>query len=228
MPEAIFSLIDKCWKNVYRGSLSNSYMIWHEDDVKRQEKGMLQNLFREQLEDCPVIAAARDLEGLAHCCQSESGIVFILFGDVCTISDIVDQVKSAGKLAFVHMDLVNGLSSREISVDFIRKETRADGIISTKQPQIRRAKELGLYTVHRFFVIDSAAYENVEKCTKALRPDCVELMPGVMPKVIRQMTEKLSVPVIAGGLISDKEDIIAALDAGATAISTTKEELWFL
>lgn len=77
------------------------------------------------------------------------------------------------------MDLVNGLSSREISVDFIRKETRADGIISTKQPQIRRAKELGLYTVHRFFVIDSAAYENVEKCTKALRPDCVELMPGV-------------------------------------------------
>ena len=190
-------------------------------DDKRQEKGMLRNLFQEQLEDCPVIAAARNLEGLAHCCQSESGIVFILFGDVCNISEIADQVKSAGKLAFVHMDLVNGLSSREISVDFIRKETRADGIISTKQPQIRRAKELGLYTVHRFFVIDSAAYENVEKCTKALRPDCVELMPGVMPKVIQQMTEKLSVPIIAGGLISDKEDIIAALDAGATAISTT-------
>ena len=113
---------------------------------------MLQNLFREQLEDCPVIAAARDLEGLAHCCQYESGIVFILFGDVCTISEIIDQVKSAGKLAFVHMDLVNGLSSREISVDFIRKETRADGIISTKQPQIRRAKELGLYILCTVFL----------------------------------------------------------------------------
>ena len=189
---------------------------------------MLQNLFREQLEDCPVIAAARDLEGLAHCCQSESGIVFILFGDVCTISEIVDHVKSAGKLAFVHMDLVNGLSSREISVDYIRKETNTDGILSTKQPRLRRGKELGLYNVDRFFVIDSAAYENVEKCTKAIRPDCVELMPGVMPKVIRQMAETLSVPVIAGGLISDKEDIIAALDAGAASISTTKEELWFL
>lgn len=55
-----------------------------------------------------------------------------------------------------------------------------------------------------------------------------KLMPGVMPKVIRQMAETLSVPVIAGGLISDKEDIIAALDAGAASISTTKEELWFL
>lgn len=80
---------------------------------------MLQNSFQEQLEDCPVIAAARDMKGLARCCQSESGIVFILFGDVCTISEIVDHVKSAGKLAFVHMDLVNGLSSREISVDYI-------------------------------------------------------------------------------------------------------------
>ena len=75
----------------------------------------------------------------------------------------------------------------------------------------------------------SAAYENVEKCTKANSSGLwLELMPGVMPKVIRQMAETLSVPVIAGGLISDKEDIIAALDAGAASISTTKEELWFL
>ena len=86
---------------------------------------MLQNSFQEQLEDCPVIAAARDREGLARCCQSESGIVFILFGDVCTISEIVDHVKSAGKLAFVHMDLVNGLSSdcKLIHVDFRSRRT---------------------------------------------------------------------------------------------------------
>ena len=36
------------------------------------------------------------------------------------------------------------------------------------------------------------------------------------------------VPVIAGGLISDKEDIIAALDAGAAAISSTNPAIWFL
>ena len=184
--------------------------------------------FKEALEDSPIIAAIKDDAGLTRCLDCDSQIIFILYGDIITIPSIVEKVKGSGKLAFVHMDLVNGLSSREISVDYIRKETNADGIISTKQPQIRRGKELGLYTVHRFFVIDSAAYENVEKCTKAIRPDCVELMPGVMPKVIRQMAETLSVPVIAGGLISDKEDIIAALDAGAASISTTKEELWFL
>lgn len=42
-----------------------------------------------------------------------------------------------------------------------------------------------------------------------------------MPKVIRRITGFARCRVIAGGLISDKEDIIAALDAGAAAISST-------
>ena len=34
--------------------------------------------------------------------------------------------------------------------------------------------------------------------------------------------------MIAGGMIDDKEDVMLALKAGATAISTTKQELWFI
>ena len=47
-----------------------------------------------------------------------------------------------------------------------------------------------------------------------------------MPKVIRRMCRELAVPVITGGLISEKEDVIAALDAGAAAISATNEDVW--
>ncbi|NLM61842.1 MAG: glycerol-3-phosphate responsive antiterminator, partial [Clostridiales bacterium] len=35
-------------------------------------------------------------------------------------------------------------------------------------------------------------------------------------------------PIIAGGLISDKEDIITALAAGAIAISSTNHDVWFM
>ena len=35
-------------------------------------------------------------------------------------------------------------------------------------------------------------------------------------------------PVIAGGLISDKEDVIEALDAGAISVSTTNQDVWFM
>ena len=59
-------------------------------------------------------------------------------------------------------------------------------------------------------------------------PDLVEVMPGVMPKVLKEIRAYTDIPIIAGGLISDKKDIMAAFDAGADAISTTKQELWFV
>ena len=51
----------------------------------------------------------------------------------------------------VHIDLVTGLSSKEVSVDYICEDVHADGIISTKASMINRAKKLGMYTVLRFF-----------------------------------------------------------------------------
>ena len=38
----------------------------------------------------------------------------------------------------------------------------------------------------------------------------------------------LFLPVIAGGLISDKEDVMGALGAGAAAVSTTNQKVWEL
>lgn len=133
-----------------------------------------------------------------------------------------------GKVPFVHADLIDGLSAREVAVDFIAAQTAAAGIISTKPALIRRARELGLCAVQRFFVLDSIALENLKRQLENTRPDSIEILPGVMPKVIRRITGFARVPVIAGGLISDKEDIIAALDAGAAAISSTNPAIWFL
>ncbi|WP_041703071.1 glycerol-3-phosphate responsive antiterminator [Lachnoclostridium phytofermentans] len=188
----------------------------------------MKHTFTKTLEDCPVIAALKDNEGLEQCLSSESSTVFILYGDILTISDIVNRVKECGKLAMVHVDLISGLSSKEISVDFIKKHTKADGIISTKPMLIKRAKELSLYTVLRFFVIDSMAYENIEKQCMNVKPDCIEILPGIMPKVIKKICNTRDIPVIAGGLISDKEDIMQALDAGAVSISTTNPKVWFM
>ena len=72
--------------------------------------------FIEKLEANPVIAAVKDDQGLEKAIQTECEIIFILYGDICTISQIVDKVKSAGKLAMVHLDLITGLNNtKEIS-----------------------------------------------------------------------------------------------------------------
>jgi len=185
--------------------------------------------FFELMEANPVIAAIKDEKGLENCCSCEEiRVVFILYGDICTIGSIVERVKAAGKIAMVHMDLVDGLKGKESTVDFIRQFTAADGIISTKTNLIKRAKELGLYTVLRFFILDSMAYENIQKQLGVVRPDALEILPGLMPKIIRRVSKLTRVPVIVGGLISEKEDVMAALAADAISVSTTNPEIWRL
>lgn len=188
----------------------------------------MKKIFREALEDSPVIAAINHPEGLEKCLSCDSKIIFILYGDVITIPDIVEKVKTAGKLAFVHIDLIQGLSSKEVAVDYIAKYTLADGIISTKAALIQRANELSFCTVMRFFVIDSMAYHSIEKQLRNTRPDIIEVLPGPMPSVVRRLKKMFSYPIIASGLISEKEEVYSLLDAGANSISTTNQDVWFL
>ena len=188
--------------------------------------------FVEAIEAAPIVAAVKDDSGLEMCLTSDVDAVFILYGDICMISDIVAKVKDSGKIAMVHMDLINGLSPRDISTDFIRKYTRADGIITTKSNLITHAKEIGLATVLRHFVLDSMALINIERQSHTSResqPDMIEILPGIIiPKMIRKICSMSRVPVICGGLIQDKEDVMHALASGATAISTTSSEVWFM
>ena len=108
----------------------------------------------------------------------------------------------------------------------IRKKTEADGIISTKAALIKRRKELKMFTVLRYFLLDSMAYENIRQQQHAVKPDYIEVLPGVMPKVIGKVCKMSKTPIIAGGLISDKESVMAALSAGAIAVSSTNHEVW--
>lgn len=181
--------------------------------------------FYDAVQANPIIAAIKNDEGLAHCLDSDIHVVFILYGDICTIPRIVEQVKDAGKITMVHADLINGLASKEIAVDYIRNSTRADGIISTRPNLIRRAKELNMYTVLRLFVIDSMALSE-SKNLKDVRPDFLEILPGVIPTAIRKIKNNTGLPILAGGLIVSKQDVIDALEAGAMAISATSEAVW--
>ncbi len=184
--------------------------------------------FREAIEDSPIIAAVNNFKSLEHALSCDSRIIFILFGDICNIADIVAKIKTSGKLAFVHIDLILGLASKEIAVDFIHKCTDADGIISTKPALIKYATKLSMYTVLRFFVIDSMAFSNIEKQLQNVKPDVVEILPALMPRILTRICNIIPVPVITGGLISDKEDVISMLSAGASCVSSTSENIWFL
>ena len=180
----------------------------------------------ELLADGPVIASVKDDAGLEAAVASDVSVVFLLYGDVLNIADLVQRAHDAGKVVFVHLDLIEGLSSREVTADFVAKYTQADGVLSTKVAITRRAKELGLVAIQRFFLLDSMAISSIER---QLAPECsdlIEVLPGLMPKIIRRVCGVTNKPVITGGLITDKEDVTNALSAGAVAVSTTNPDVW--
>ena len=107
----------------------------------------------DAIQETPVIAAVKDDAGLCNALANENiRVVFVLYGDICNIASIVRRIHEAGRFAVVHVDLIAGLAGKEVAVDFIRSTTEADGIISTRQSFIRRAKELGLAAILRVFL----------------------------------------------------------------------------
>lgn len=179
------------------------------------------------LEQNPVLPAVKDAGRLEACLAQPAGVVFLLCGDILNIDRLIDRVHQAGKYAVVHANLVAGLAPREIAVDFLHR-CGADGIISTRPMLLRRGRELGLLTVLRVFAIDSKAVSNLGRETEGGMPDVIEILPGTLCKVLHRLSRELPVPLIAGGLLSDKADVLAALGAGALCVSASDESLWAL
>ncbi len=59
----------------------------------------------------PVIAAVKDNASLQLAIDSECQFISVLYGNICTISNIVKKIKNAGKYAFIHVDLLEDASS---------------------------------------------------------------------------------------------------------------------
>lgn len=122
-----------------------------------------------------MIAALKSDAGLEKAVRSDCTTVFFLYGTILNIASHVVPVKRR-QIVFVHADLSEGLTARDITGGFIAQNTQADGIISTRPNIIRRAKALGLLTIQRFFLFDSLSFENVLR--QSSNADAVDLLPA--------------------------------------------------
>ncbi len=183
--------------------------------------------FKMILEANPVIAAVKNEAELSKALQTEVGIIFVLFGDILSLKELADKIHQKGKIGIIHLDLVEGLSSKEIAIAYIKQGTVFDGIISTKSKLIQAAKKEGLIAIQRIFVLDRISLVNARQHF-VTQCDAIEMLPGILFRIIKELCSATHKPLIAGGLIEDKEDVMEALKAGATAISTSKEEIWYM
>ncbi|MFB1081026.1 glycerol-3-phosphate responsive antiterminator [Jeotgalibacillus sp. JSM ZJ347] len=142
------------------------------------------------------------------------------------VKSVFDYANSKNKKMFLHMDLIQGLANDEFAAEYICQTVKPYGIISTRKNVVKRARELNVKAIQRTFVIDSNAYRRSVELIKQSDPDYIELLPGVVPKMIERIRKETGKPIIAGGLIDHPEEVDAALKAGASAITTSSKELW--
>lgn len=184
--------------------------------------------FFSYIEENPIIAALSNLENIDEVIKSPCKIVFLLKGDIMNLEEVVERLRSAGKFVCIHVDLIEGFSRHPVALEYIDKIINPDGIISTKSSIIKTAKNLGIFTIQRLFVLDSLALRTGKESINNIKPDAVEILPGLMPKVIEEVHKETRIPIIAGGLIRDKEDVIEALSAEAIGVSTSEVRVWYM
>jgi glycerol uptake operon antiterminator len=183
---------------------------------------------KDVLEAHPIIAAVRDGENLEVALQSPVAVIFLLNASLSNLKTRVRQIRDSRKTVFVHLEMVAGLSKDQAALEFLQAEIEPDGIITTKPNLIHVAKNLGLLTVQRLFILDSLSIQTGIKMLQGNHPDLMEIMPGIIPKVIPEIKEHIQIPIIAGGMVGAKEEIIELLKVGAVAVSTSREALWRL
>ena len=172
-----------------------------------------------------VAAAVRTREDFEISLTSKVDVIFLLYSSIKNLESYIKKAHEAGKKIFIHMDFVEGVGKDRAGMEFL-KSIEADGILTTKTNMIRPAKDCGLITVQRFFIVDSHSVDTAVESIRIAKPDVVEIMPGVVEKKIKEFAQKVSMEILTGGLIEFKSDVDMAINAGATAVSTASRELW--
>lgn len=176
----------------------------------------------------PVIAAVRTFKELDAAFESKPETIFLLGGELISLRDIVSAANRRNKSVYIHLDLIKGLSKDEAALHYISREVKPAGIISTHRSVIQAAKKYKLNTIQRYFLIDSASLETIYETCQSVRPHFIELMPGIAYKYMKKLSEMIDIPIVAGGLIDNPEDVSQALQAGCIGVSTSKRDLWNL
>ena len=174
-----------------------------------------------------IISAVRNQSEFEVAVKSNTDTVFMLSTNIEIIGEQINVAHQNGKKVFVHVDLADGIGKDVYGIRYL-KNLNVDGIISTRTNIIKLARQEGLFTVQRFFIVDSHSIETSIDSALSSKADMIEIMPGTVTKIIEKLNAMANMPpIVAGGLIETQEEIEDAIKSGATAVSTGKSKFWY-
>ncbi|WP_047982346.1 glycerol-3-phosphate responsive antiterminator [Ornithinibacillus contaminans] len=175
-----------------------------------------------------VLPALRNMKDFEKVLESDHENIIFLETRLSQIKSLVQYAKQHNKKVIMHADLIQGLKVDEYGLEYLINNVKVDGIISTRANVIATARKHQITGIQRLFALDSHALDHNLKIVKNVKPDYIEVLPGIIPSVMKEIHEETGIPLIAGGLIRSAEDVYNALNGYSVAVTTSNTELWDL
>jgi len=158
-----------------------------------------------------VIPAISSHQAMRQFFKTDLEIGILMNFQLSQLDELIKEMRAHQKKVFVHLELIKGLSNDEYGAIFLIQHYKVDGIITTKPRVIELCQKRTTYAVMRFFLKDTLSLEQSLDMMHHYHPDAIE---------------HHNLPIILGGLIKTKEEVKAAKEAGAMAITTSTIDLW--
>jgi glycerol uptake operon antiterminator len=172
-----------------------------------------------------IIPAVNDFKQFRKFLESEYGTCVIMHCTIFDLETMFKELKSHGKQALIHCDLIKGLSADEYGAEYLCGKLHPAGLISIKPSVISACRKLSVTAVQRAFLIDSSALEKSILSIEKIKPDYVELLPALCTPLFPILKERLKLPLIAGGLIQSKAMAEEILKTGVEAVTISMSTL---
>lgn len=177
----------------------------------------------------PIIPAVRNIKDLKKAMEiKDSVLIFLLTGSIFDLKEAMRLAHVNDKILMVNIDLVSGIAHDKKGIEYLADNNLCDGIISTKGYLIKAASKNKLMTIQRVFLLDSASLKSAERTLSENSVDAVEILPGIAAPYFIKAQQKLrsDYPVIAGGLVENRDEIEKLKKDGVFAVSTSNKDLW--
>lgn len=172
-----------------------------------------------------VLPAAKSMKQFEAMIEGPYTYGVMLDTHIAQLHSLLEEARRRGKKIVLHADLVQGLKNDEYAAEYLCQHIRPAGLISTRASVIQKAKQKGITAIQRVFLLDTNALEKSYLLLSKTQPDYIEVLPGVIPHIIAEVSIRTGIPIIAGGLIRSTEEVELALEAGATAVTTSNADL---
>ena len=124
---------------------------------------------------------------------------------------------------YIIIDLMEGFSKDTTALKYIYENMEPMAPLPPKVASLKKQK-VREFTNTKGLCTGFPHLRNGDLFHKGYKTQCSGIMPGIMPKIIKKIHEETGMPVIGGGLISDKEDVIEIMKAGALGIPQAKKK----